>query len=141
MLVWSAADHKLKLPLPICERLKAHSAGDGRLQVSGWHRGRVAVALETKEFGVQTAEFDIRPHDDTPIVVTLRSTQPFEGRVVPPEGAKADLSTLQVVLRQSSLSPAVSCSGQKTLRRINRRHSGWSGSMNMWCWPDQGRTF
>jgi|GEM_PF-7046043 len=106
MLVWSAADHKLKLPLPICERLKAHSAGDGRLQVSGWHRGRVAVALETKEFGVQTAEFDIRPHDDTPIVVTLRSTQPFEGRVVPPEGAKADLSTLQVVLRQSSLSPA-----------------------------------
>jgi hypothetical protein len=111
-LIWSTGDRKIKLPQPICERLKTHSAGDGRIQVSGWHRGSVTVALETKEFGVQTARFDIRPHDDTPIVVTLRSTRPFEGRVAPPEGAKADLSRLQVVLRQSSLSPAPESKGK-----------------------------
>ncbi len=124
-LVWTAADHKIRLPQPICERLTADTAGDGRLEISGWHRGRVAVALETKEFGVQTAQFETRPHGEEPIVVMLRSTRPFEGRVMPPEGAKADLSSLQVVLRQSSLSPP------ERTRKVAPEES--PASPQIWC--------
>lgn len=96
-----------RLPEPIQNRLRTHTAANGRCELSGFGNRKFAVDFETAEFGTQRLVVSGQGTDVA--TVRLRPTHPLEGRLILPAGAKADLSHIRITLtvpddRKASLS-------------------------------------
>jgi PPIC-type PPIASE domain len=96
---WVAAD-RCVLPKEIQNWLRRPVAADGRVEVFGWNHGDADIAIESEEFGVQTAS--LVAEEGACVPVMLRRTRRVEGRLLLPEGITADVSRLRLILIQSS---------------------------------------
>jgi hypothetical protein len=95
-----AEERWAKLPKPLQDRLMTLSTSDGRVEVHGCGGQRMVVRIETTDFGTQT--LDLSSQEGLPSRVILRQTRTLEGQIVLPEGAQPDLSSLRMVLDESS---------------------------------------
>ncbi len=88
------ADHRwVAVPKPIKDRLKAHSAADGRVAVSGFDGLGQTLTVETPEFGGQSLV--INGNQSCPLTATLRKTWLFKGRYILANGEHADLRRIE----------------------------------------------
>ena len=88
------ADHRwVTVPKPIKDRLKAHSAADGRVAVSGFDGLGQTLTVETPEFGGQSLV--INGNQSCPLTATLRKTRLLKGRYILPNGESADLRRVE----------------------------------------------
>ncbi len=89
-----------RIPKPIQACLQTHTGPGGEAKVVGWHGGRLGLAIETAEFGVQTALIWETKEDHR--IIALRDTKTVNGRVALPKGSKADPSLLKLAVLQIS---------------------------------------
>jgi hypothetical protein len=99
------------IPKPLRDRLKARSAADGLVLVPGFNGRLAGVTIEKAEVGTQMLIFSKTP--STPTEATLPETKTLEGRVLLPQGEKADLSRIKLLILVSSEDKKVSTKARK----------------------------
>jgi hypothetical protein len=88
------------IPKPLQDRLKAKSAADGHVEISGFNGLLKGVSIEKPGFANQTLV--LSEQATSPLVATLHDTVTVEGRFIFPKGERVDPAKAIVLLEVSS---------------------------------------